>query len=83
MVAADDVAVSRHEDALADGHPARREQLAVEADVRAFGELDVTVLARENRIPADEDAAGDANAAIALALASSRQLSSMSTLSPI
>ena len=49
-------------------HPARREQLAVEADVGAVGQLDVAVLARQDRVAADEDAAADSDAAIGVAL---------------
>ena len=52
----------------ADAHAAGRENLAVEADVRAVADLDVAVLARENRVAADEDAAADADARVGLAL---------------
>src|SRR5262249_25758294 len=41
---------------------------AVEADVRAVGDLDVAVLARQDRVAADEDAASDRNPAVAVPL---------------
>ena len=68
VVAADDVTVRGHQDAGADRDPARRKHFAVEADVGAVGELDVAVLARQDRIASDEDAAPDADAAIRFAL---------------
>ena len=49
-------------------HAAGREHLAVEADVGAVAELDVAVLARQDRVAADEHAAADADAAVGLAL---------------
>ena len=68
VIAADDVAVRRHQHAAADRDAARREHLAVEADVRAVAELDVAVLARQDRVAADEHAVADPDAAVRLAL---------------
>ncbi len=68
VVAADQVAVRGHQHVPSDPHAARRENLAVEADVGAFREVDIAVLARENRVSADEDAAGDANAGVRVSL---------------
>src|SRR5437588_7139541 len=67
MVATDDVAVRSHQDVLPDRHAARGKYFAVEADVHALGKLDVAVLARQNRVAADEHAARDSYPAIAVA----------------
>src|SRR5580765_1455885 len=68
VIAADHVAVCRHQHAPADGDPARREHFAVEADVDAVGQLDVAVLVRQDRVAADEDAVADADATVGVAL---------------
>ena len=68
VVAADEIAVRRNQRVAPDPHAARRENLAIEADVRAFGQIDIAVLARQNRVPADEDAARDADARVRLSL---------------
>src|SRR5450759_2466303 len=68
MVAADDVAVRRQQRVASDRHLARREQLAVEADVGPVGDVDIAVLARQDRVPPDEDAAADRDAAITVPL---------------
>ena len=49
-------------------HAAGRKHLAVEADVGAVGELDVAVLARQDRVAADEHAAADPDAGFVVAL---------------
>src|SRR6476660_5125093 len=68
MVAANEIAVRGDERVLPDLDACRGKQLAVEADVGAIGEDDVPVLAREDRIAADEDAAADRDAGVVLAL---------------
>ena len=68
MIAADDVAVRGHQHRAADGHATGRKHLAVEPDVGGVAELDVAVLAGQNRIAADKDAVPDAYAAVRLAL---------------
>ena len=68
MPAADHVAIRGHQHALADGDSAGREHFAVEADVRAVGQLDVAVLARQDRVAPDEHAVADSNSAVGLAL---------------
>src|SRR2546421_1015359 len=68
VIAADDVGIRRHQDTAADGHAARREHLAVEPDVRAVAEVDVAVLARQDRVAPDEDAVAEADAAVRLPL---------------
>ena len=64
VIAADQVAVRGDQRVAPDPHAARRENLAIEADVGAIGQLDVAVLAREDRVPADEHAAPDADAGV-------------------
>src|SRR5206468_11391870 len=49
-------------------HAARREDLTVESDVGARGELDVAILAGEDRIPTDEHAVADRDAAVRFTL---------------
>ena len=84
VVAADDVAVGRQQRARAQLDARRRENLAVEADVGALAEHDVAVLARQDRVAADEACpAPMAMPALLSPLASSRQLSSMTTSSPM
>ena len=69
VIAADDVGVGRHQRIAGPMRDAARgEHLAVEADVRAVAKLDVAVLARQDRVAADEDAVADADAAIDSAL---------------
>ena len=68
MVAADDVAVGGHQHARTDRDAAGREDLAVEADVRAVGQLDVAVLAGQDRVAPDEHAVADPDAPVRLAL---------------
>jgi hypothetical protein len=67
MIAADDVPVRSHQDVGAERHTAGGEQLAIEADVRSRPDLDVSVLARQDRVAPDEHPRADANAAVARA----------------
>ena len=50
MVTTDDVGVGGKQGACADGHAARREDLAVEADVGAVVDQDVAGLVHEERL---------------------------------
>src|SRR5262245_12456489 len=68
VIAADYVAVCGHQHTLADPDAARRKHLAVEPDVGAVRQLDIAVLARENRVAADEHAIADFDAGIGRAL---------------
>src|SRR3954462_11340258 len=68
MIAADHVAVRRNQGVLPDRHRARAEDLAVEPDVGTVSELDIAVLARQDRVPADEHAAANRDSAIRLSL---------------
>ena len=68
VVAADHVAVRGQQRARADRDAAGRENLAVEADVRAVSELDVAVLARQDRVAADEHPVANPDPAVRLPL---------------
>lgn len=68
VVATDDVGVHHQQRASTAAHAARREQLAVEADVGAVAQLDVAVLARQDGVATDEHAAADTDALVRLAL---------------
>src|SRR5262249_42665899 len=68
VIAADHIDVGRQQHVGADADPAGGKDLAVETDVRAIGELDVAVLAGQDRIAADEDAVADPDAGVRLAL---------------
>ncbi len=68
VVAADQIGVGRQQRVLADVDAACGKQLAVESDVDAVLELDVAVLARQDRVAADEHAAADRDAAVGVAL---------------
>src|SRR6185436_11810699 len=64
VIAADEVAVGGDEHVPADVHAARRKNFAVESDVDPVGQLDIAVLARENRVAPDECTAADADAGV-------------------
>jgi hypothetical protein len=68
VVPADHVAIGRDQRVAADPHPARREQLTVEADVRPVPQLDVPVLARQYGVATDEDAVADGDPLVARSL---------------
>src|SRR5687767_4847237 len=64
VIAADQITIRGDQDIAADSHATCGEDLAVEADVGPLVELDVAVLARQNGVPADEDAARHADAGV-------------------
>ena len=68
VVTADQIAVRGDQRVAADAHAARGKNLAVESDVGAFAQLDVAVLARQNRISPDEGAAVDPNPGVRFTL---------------
>src|SRR5262245_8823152 len=64
VIAADQVAVRGQQRVPADADTARREQFAVEPDVCPVLDVDITVLARQNRVASYEHALSDRDAAI-------------------
>ena len=68
VIAADDVAIRGEQGVAADPDLAGREDLTVEADVRAVFEIDVAVLARQDGVAADEHTAADRDAAVGVPL---------------
>ncbi len=67
MIAADEVDVRGEQRAGADNDPAGREHFAIEPDVGAVADLDVAVLARQDGVAPDEDAAPDPDAGVGVA----------------
>src|SRR5438552_5766176 len=62
MVAADQITKGGDQRVATNPNAAGRKNLAVESHIGAIGNLDVSVLARKNRIAADEHARTDPNA---------------------
>ena len=68
MVAAHEIRVGRHQDALPHRHARCGKDLAVEPDVRVIANDDVAVLAAEDGVTPDEDPVADRNAPVVGAL---------------
>src|SRR5262245_9435852 len=68
LLPAEDVRIRRHEHVGADANAAGRKHFAVESDVGPGCQLDVAVLARQDRIAADEDAVADVDTAVGVPL---------------
>ncbi len=84
VIAADEIGVGGHQDVLPHAHPRRREDLAVEPDVRAILDHDVAVLAAEDRVAARRTRrCRSSRPRLSVPFASRQHASSMTTLSPI
>ncbi len=64
MCPADEVTIGSQEDFTTEYYSACGEDLAVEAYIGLRADLDVAVLAAQDRVAADEDSVGDDNAAV-------------------
>ena len=68
MIASNQVAVRGNQNIAPDAHRAGGKDFAVESDIRSVAQVDVAVLAREDRVAADEHAVADSDAPIAASL---------------